>query len=62
MFLIGGDDALDERMTDDVALGKFDEGDAFDGTQRLLRFDKAGFLVRRQIDLRDVASDTALLL
>ncbi len=34
MFFVGGDDALDKRMADDIAFCEFDDGDAFDDTLR----------------------------
>src|SRR5689334_21267367 len=59
MFLVGGNDALDGRVADDIALGELDDGDAFNGAQGLLRFNEAGFLIWRQIDLSDVAGDNS---
>src|SRR6266849_6099040 len=57
MLFIGGDDALHQRMTDDVAFAELDHADAFDFAKRLLRLDESGLFVRREIDLGDVSSD-----
>ena len=57
MILVGADDALDEGMTDDVALGEFDDGDAFHGLEGVLGLDEAGLFVGGEIDLGDVAGD-----
>src|SRR5207244_10652771 len=60
VFLVGADDALDERMADHVVPGEFDDGDALDVFQRVVRFDQSGMFVGRQIDLRDVTGDDSL--
>src|SRR5262245_25507679 len=57
MFLVGADDALDERMTDHVAAGKLDDGDAVHIPQRVMGLDETGMFVRRQVDLRFIPRD-----
>src|SRR5262245_1410498 len=41
MFLVGGDDALDERMADDVTFGELNDGDAFHVLESPVRFEQA---------------------
>src|SRR5208282_2414320 len=57
MFLVGRDDALDERMPDHVALAELNDRNAFDVFQNTMSFQQAGMFVRRQINLRLVAGD-----
>src|SRR5437899_3105854 len=52
MFLISADDALDERMTDHVAAGKLDDGNAVHISQSVMGLDQPGMFMRRQVDLR----------
>ena len=60
MLFVSRDDVLDERMADDIALGKFDDGDAFGIFQNAMCFEQAGMFVRRQINLRFIAGDDGL--
>ena len=60
MRLVGSDDALNERMADYVAFVEFHDGDAVNTLQRGMRFHQSGMLVRREIDLGDVAGDDGL--
>src|SRR5439155_24950588 len=57
VLFVGGDDALHQGMSDDVSLGDLNHADPFDAPQGMLRLDQSGFLVRRQIDLSDVAGN-----
>src|ERR1039458_6768268 len=60
MFLVGRDDALHQRMPHHVALGKFDDGNAFRVLERAMRLGQPGMFVRRQINLRLIAGDDRL--
>ena len=60
MFLVGGDDRLDERVTDDIPVAEEMEGDAGSSFQGPRRLNKAARLVLRKIDLGAVPGDDAL--
>src|SRR5438552_17895040 len=55
MFLISADDALDERMTDHVAAGKLDDGNAVHIPEGVMGLDHPGMFVRGKVDLRFIA-------
>src|SRR5690606_2608749 len=55
--LISLDDALHERMADDIAGRELREGDARHALQHLRRVLETGKLVFWQVDLRQVAGD-----
>ena len=57
VFAVGGDDALDELVADDVLAAEVDEGDVLDRFEDVADDDEAGALVARQVDLGDVAGD-----
>ena len=57
MLLVGRDDALHKRVADDVALAKFNNGDALGCFQSAMRLQQAGNFVGRQINLRLIAGD-----
>src|SRR6185437_8217187 len=53
--VVGGDDPLDEFVTDDVLAAELDEGDVFDLVEDVPDDHQAGALIGRQVDLGDVA-------
>jgi hypothetical protein len=57
MLLVGGNDALNQRVADDIALGELNNRDTFGVFQRLVRLNEPGPLLRREIHLGFVASD-----
>src|SRR4051812_108604 len=60
VVFVGGDDSLHERMADDIAFSKLNNGDALNAVQNANSFDEAGAFVTGQIDLRGVAGDDSL--
>src|SRR5438876_9425555 len=52
MFLVSADDALDQRMTDNVAAGELDDGHTVHIRQRVMGLDQPGMFVRWKVDLR----------
>ena len=60
MFLVRLDDALNEIVTDNVALVEMNYGDAFNFADDFDGLDQAGTPLDRQINLRDVAGDHRL--
>ena len=57
MQLVGGDDALHQGMSHDIAFAELHEREPVDVFQRMRGFDNAGLLVIRQVDLRGIAGD-----
>jgi len=57
--LVGGDDPVARADVHQHRAAEFDDRDAFDVLQDMMRFEQAGVLVRWQINLRFVAVMTA---
>jgi hypothetical protein len=60
MLFVSRDDALYERVADDVAFAELNNGDAFGVFEHTMRLEQAGMFVRRQINLRFIAGDDCL--
>src|ERR1700691_1703826 len=59
-LFVGLDNLLHQVVANDVALVELDEGDAFDASANIQRFDQSRFSPRGQVDLRDVSGDHGL--
>ena len=57
VLLVGGNNALDQRVTNDIATRKLDNSNAFSVPQSTVRFEETGLLVCREVDLRFVPSN-----
>jgi len=56
-MMISTDNVLDEGCLTTSSSEKMDESNAFGSTEDLFRFNKTGYLIHRQIDLRDITGD-----
>src|SRR5215813_2422845 len=55
--LVCTNDALNERMTNDISLVEVDKRNALHARDHITRFDQTRHLTQRKIDLGDVSSD-----